>query len=71
MYGTLAGHDAVIRDEYAFEHAWVKPVGSSYAYLPTLVQGHSQAWGINDFGNIVGIGPSKSGVGHAMLWRHQ
>jgi probable HAF family extracellular repeat protein len=69
--GTVAGYDSEANDENAFERAWVKRPGSSAAYLPTLVQGHSQAWGINDFGNIVGIGPAQSGSGHAMLWRHQ
>ena len=68
--GIIVGRDADYRDEDANEDAWVWENGT-VTRLPELADGHSGASGVNQYGNIVGYGPSAAGKSHAMLWRRQ
>ena len=68
--GIVVGRDADYRDEDATEDAWVWENGS-VTRLPERAPGNSGASGVNQYGTIVGYGPSAAGASHAMLWRRQ
>jgi probable HAF family extracellular repeat protein len=68
--GIIVGGDFTERDEEATEDAWAWEAGV-VTRLPELAPGHSGAYGVNQYGTIVGYGPSVTGASHAMLWRRQ
>jgi probable HAF family extracellular repeat protein len=68
--GTIVGGDFTEREEDATNDAWVWESGT-VTRLPELAPGNSGAHGVNQYGTIVGYGPSTADPTHAMLWRRQ
>jgi probable HAF family extracellular repeat protein len=67
--GIVVGYDEDLRDEFATVDAWVWESGFGPTRLPKLAAGHSIAYGINQYGTIVGFSQTASGNTHAVLWR--
>jgi probable HAF family extracellular repeat protein len=71
-WGIVVGSDDDLRGETSTTDAWVWESGFGTAQrLPKLAAGASIAYGINQYGAIVGYSATPSGNGHAVLWRRQ
>jgi probable HAF family extracellular repeat protein len=69
--GIIVGQDEDPRDDFANAEAWLRENGV-VQQLPELIDGHSGANGVNQYGTIVGLGKKTSnGQSHAVLWRRQ
>lgn len=70
--GIIVGKDQPdYRDDNPWADAWVRENGVVQK-LPKLIDGHSGATGINQYGTIVGSSQKTSaGQSHAVLWRRQ
>ena len=70
--GIIVGDDIDLRDDSARgNNAWVRGVDGTVEYLPELAEGNGVAFGINNFGTIVGQTATPSSFAHAVLWRRQ
>jgi probable HAF family extracellular repeat protein len=70
--GIVVGSDDDFRDETGTTDAWVWESGFGTAQrLPELSVGGSIAFGINQYGTIVGYSTTPGGDIHAVLWRRQ
>jgi probable HAF family extracellular repeat protein len=70
--GIVVGSDVDLRSDTSTEDPWVWQSGFGTAQrLPELAVGNGIAYGINQYGTIVGYTATPGGDEHAVLWRAQ